>query len=641
MDKLSEVVINYLKMKSTGALFITGDWGSGKTFHIKNKVFAKIEEYTDRIPVIVSLFGESDKNNIGQRVMFAYLDKKGKEAKLSTGTIAKNLKHLADSFPKIKDYVDLEKLAIGTGENLFRILPHNKLVIVFDDLERMGESLPVDEFLGIVNDLVENNGCKVILIANEAEIKDGIAFKEKTIEKTFHFVPDVEDVFNSIIKSYEKSPFRDFVNDHTEFFIKSIDISAFNNINLRKSYSNIRTLKFAVEHFKYVFLLFPQKLENFNNPLIIAQLKNLWYFIVAVSIEFRKPNNITYSSRKSLDTPPLNSLDFDIFNNIDYEALSQDLDDIKTEDHSAYFEKFKKIYYTRFNEQYIYHDAVYDLITGGMEIERKEFREHMEKSFNVKDGEIPEGHRILNKIQQEGYWSFSNDEFVNALNELLEYCETGKLNDLLSYLNSGVFILGFKDLIEKSSDDIVSRITKGVDIFFEKEKLSSGVVQQWEMVGYQFEKSEDLQKIVKHVGAKIVELETKKSEEEAKRIEKMFETDIESFLQEFSSDTTGVVSAGKAFLHNFKPEIVYSAVEGWGPKAIKHVDLFLKKRYLETAFPGRLIKEITFLENLKLGIEKLDLEKKSLSNFLIKTNLVPRIDECLAALIIDPTDFNA
>ncbi|MBL0078587.1 MAG: hypothetical protein IPP53_05545 [Bacteroidetes bacterium] len=95
---ISEPILNHLRMKTTGALLLTGDWGSGKTYHIKKYIFPLIEKTTDFSPLIVSLYGETDKNNIAQKVLFAYFDSKGKNVNLGTGTIAKNVKNLSKQF---------------------------------------------------------------------------------------------------------------------------------------------------------------------------------------------------------------------------------------------------------------------------------------------------------------------------------------------------------------------------------------------------------------------------------------------------------------------------------------------------------------------------------------------------------------
>src|SRR5690554_3307688 len=86
-SSISEAIMNHLKMKTSGALLLTGDWGAGKTYHIKNTVFPIISQKTSFTPIMVSLYGVTDINTVAQKVLFAYLDDKGKNIKLSTGAI--------------------------------------------------------------------------------------------------------------------------------------------------------------------------------------------------------------------------------------------------------------------------------------------------------------------------------------------------------------------------------------------------------------------------------------------------------------------------------------------------------------------------------------------------------------------------
>src|SRR5690606_20761788 len=153
-----DAISNHLKMKTTGALLLTGDWGSGKTYHIKNHVFPRLENETEFVPLIVSLYGVADKNDIARKVLFEYFDRKGKDSNISTSSIAKNIQKLSEAVPFVKKYIDVEKFITGTGDNLFRFLPHDKLLICFDDLERVSDQLDTNDILGVINELVENKG---------------------------------------------------------------------------------------------------------------------------------------------------------------------------------------------------------------------------------------------------------------------------------------------------------------------------------------------------------------------------------------------------------------------------------------------------------------------------------------------------
>lgn len=622
---ISEPILNHLKMKTTGALLLTGDWGSGKTFHIKKYIFPIIEQKTDYTPIIVSLYGETDKNNIAQKVLFAYFDNKGKNVNLGTGTIAKNVKNLSEAVPYIKKFVDVEKLILGTGENVFRLIPHDKLLICFDDIERMSDKINVDDFLGIINDLVENKGCKVLLIANETEIKNGITFKEKTIEKTIHFIPDLSEIFDSIVKDYSESHFKNFLVNQKNFLIQTLTTLTDDdtlNIELKKSFSNIRTLKFALEHFKVAFELLVT--TNELSELLLAQLRNLWIFTLSISIEFRKPNNISLSEKKKLDSQTSTFSDLD-FSNFDFLSQNNKTDDVQAENEWTYSENFKKAYYNRLSETYIFYDELYSLITSGKQINKTTFEKTIEESFKVKEGKINPAHEILNSFLQ-GYWKFTDEDFAKTLKELLGYCEKGELEDAVSYLNAGVYLLGFNEVIGVDKDTITSKIKAGLDIFLPKVNFNHFAKSQFEMVQGNFT-GEHLVSLVEHIKQKIKEIDALKDIEEAKNIQSLFETNLSAFVKEFLPERYDIRTPDKALFHQLKTESVKQGIKVAKPEGIMDLTSLMKIRYLDTSFSEYLTDEMKFLNELEEGISEIDLTKKTLSSHLIQNQLIPRLNE--------------
>ncbi|SFX61299.1 hypothetical protein [Cytophaga hutchinsonii] len=628
LDNINQAILNHLKMKTTGALLLTGAWGSGKTHHLKNRVFPLIETTTEFIPIIVSLYGETDKNNIAQKVIFEYFDKKGKDVHLSTGTIAKNIKNFSEAVPFLKKYVDLDKLIVGAGDNIFRFLPHGNLLICFDDLERMSEKIDINDFLGIVSDLVENKGCKVLLIANESEMKHGITFKEKTIEKTIHFIPKISSIFDSIISSYASSPFKDYLTSNKDFIILTLNPKTDDKDDqneLSKSFSNIRSLKFSIEHFKYPYLLLTKDGKE-DSDLINQQLKSLWLFTLSISIEFRKPNNISFTDKKKLDEQATSFLDMDF--GLD---KTEKKDIIVEENLWSYSENFKRIYYNRLSEKFIFFPVVYDLITSGQEIPNEEFLIHLDESFNIKEGQINPAHQILNTFLHSGYWSYTDEDFRVALNDLLKYCESGKFEDIISYINACFYLLTFYEIIDVQKDDIIIKVEKGLDIFLPQTKLNYLIKSQLEIV------QEDLndpllQKLILHIQQKIVKIEIYNALIEAEELEKLFANDLQLFIKEFLPANTNVRSPSTPLFHQFKKKTIDESVKKWQPKEIMDLASFLSIRYLETSYSDRLTKELIFLENIESAITIKGLTEKTLSNDVLKKNLLPRITKCKSIL---------
>lgn len=77
-DALTQGILNYLKMDSSGAFLLTGTWGCGKTYYIKNELFPAIEKMKENacsfIPIMVSLYGIENLADLPKRIVTEYLD---------------------------------------------------------------------------------------------------------------------------------------------------------------------------------------------------------------------------------------------------------------------------------------------------------------------------------------------------------------------------------------------------------------------------------------------------------------------------------------------------------------------------------------------------------------------------------------
>ncbi len=64
-DKMNHFILNYIKNDITGrAIMLSGEWGSGKSYYIKNTLKPFIEEHCKHKCVIVSLYGISNLSEI-------------------------------------------------------------------------------------------------------------------------------------------------------------------------------------------------------------------------------------------------------------------------------------------------------------------------------------------------------------------------------------------------------------------------------------------------------------------------------------------------------------------------------------------------------------------------------------------------
>lgn len=76
---------------------------------------------------------------------------------------------------------------------IIRIFNYSDTVLCFDDLERVNMS--IDEVLGYINNFVEHDGIKVIIIGNEDEIADKLNDKNRELKMltTYFYLEKTED----------------------------------------------------------------------------------------------------------------------------------------------------------------------------------------------------------------------------------------------------------------------------------------------------------------------------------------------------------------------------------------------------------------------------------------------------------------
>lgn len=298
---LNQYILHYLtEDKTKSAIMLTAPWGSGKSFYIQNelKPFLEKEENGSHKCLVVSLYGLKELSEISKvlylesRAKFLNNNSEKMEAgKLATKTILKgvtsflgiDLSHSDEDMQKLFESIDLS----------------GKLIIL-EDLERSG--IDILEVLGYVNNLVEQDGVKVLLVANEEAIKqykplttttedqqnvvesmykatdnNGREFtetakkyleiKEKTISDTIQFEEDYSTAISNIIRLFDDENLNRLSNDN-----------GVNNIlNVMKSCKtfNLRSFIFACQKLSDIFKKLDKKYlsdDNFVKAIFFGTL---------------------------------------------------------------------------------------------------------------------------------------------------------------------------------------------------------------------------------------------------------------------------------------------------------------------------------------------------------------------------------
>lgn len=239
-EELNKYIKHYLeKDQSKSAIMLTGAWGIGKSYYIQNELIPFLQEEHCKC-VAVSLYGLKTLSDISKSI---YLELRVKPLK-SNSEFATTGKLIAKTLAKgiISHFgVDL-KSTEEEMQTLYESIDLSQTLIILEDVER--SQIDILDLLGYVNSLVEQDGVKVLLVANENEmiqyepivISDGKAtqagtlyninsnrkytekaqkyllFKEKTISDTIQFEGNTEQAILQIISTFKNDTLNRFAN---------------------------------------------------------------------------------------------------------------------------------------------------------------------------------------------------------------------------------------------------------------------------------------------------------------------------------------------------------------------------------------------------------------------------------------------
>ncbi len=204
---------------------IKGKWGIGKTYFIKSFVeeFKKDRKYKDNYAYI-SLFNKVSIYDIEKEII-VNLYKSSKFIKSIKDKI-EGLKFNFGIRDKDNDFI-FNSGTFGTlinlGISFFEKKDFKDVIIIFDDLERIGDNLNLDVLLGFFSVLKEEKKCRIILIFNEEELKDKDKeiyekYKEKIVDFEFTYDPNVEENFSILEEKFKDFCFNNY-KDIKDFLV--------------------------------------------------------------------------------------------------------------------------------------------------------------------------------------------------------------------------------------------------------------------------------------------------------------------------------------------------------------------------------------------------------------------------------------
>ena len=556
MEDLVESILDYVRADYTDyAIMINGEWGSGKTHFWNNKIRKKIDSMKfngkQYKTIYMSLYGISNLEDISKKIFIE-----------TTQLMDKNLKkymnqHEEMTIPEYaKTGLDMANL-FGVSANEGKIdyeefFSTDDKVLCFDDLERA--NVDVIDILGYINNFVEHDHIKTIIICNEKElstkikssnlemktfiatyildkegelqdnnkpmvekIKDQIEnvfdkandyerIKEKLIGETFEYAPKFDYIINGILIRYEDDP------DLERFYRTNINliISTFKKSGTR----NLRILKHALKDFQKIYQVVTQKYPDISNRVIQTML----IFTIAISFEI-KAGKVTKDKF------------IDIKNNEEYKAILVS-SRVLMDNRQFYIKEFDNNYYYNFKAEYRFFKFIEYYVRTRI-FDMKLFKENMDTIRNTVDTEnLPSYKRLLT----EEYWKISDNEFEAVIEDIIEDVKEGKIK-LIDMVKIFAYFSYFsrKGLIKYDLKTLKSMFFNGMNISSLTSEYCSNIEEELGKIAIE-EVEEDMEEILKHFHKLNDQLLDKMYREKAEEIMKCIPMKMEQFYEKFDRE---------------------------------------------------------------------------------------------------------
>ncbi len=558
MEDLVESILDYIRSDYTDyAIMINGEWGSGKTYFWNNKIRPKIESmqlngkrYT---AIYMSLYGISNLEEISKKIFIE-----------TTQLMDKNLKKYMDA-SGVKNIPEYAKTGLdmanffGVTQNGDRIdygqfFSTDDKVLCFDDLERA--NVDVIDILGYINNFVEHDHIKTIIICNEKElstklknsnlemktfiatylldkenklniktdkpmverIRDTIEYvfdkandyeriKEKLIGETFEYQPEFNYIINGLLMRYENCPdLIRFLRENTNLII-----STFNKSGTR----NLRILKHSLTNFKKIFDMVNKSYPNTNHRV----LQTMLIFTIAISFEI-KAGKITKDKFVNIN------------DNEEYKAILVS-SRVFMDNRQFYIKEFDNNYYYNFKAEYRFFKFI-ELYVRTRIFDMKVFKQDMEAIINTVDTDkLPAYKRLLT----EEYWKISDDQFDGVVKEVLDDVKYGRI-ELINVVKLFAYFAHFvrKGLIDYDMKTIKSVFLNGMNVSSLTSSYCPNVEEELSSLAIEEDKSEDMEEILQHFNNINEQLKEKMYKEKAEEIFKYIPMKMEKFYDKFDRE---------------------------------------------------------------------------------------------------------
>lgn len=617
MEELVESILDYVRSDYTDyAIMINGEWGSGKTYFWNNQIKKKIDtmklngkKFTT---IYMSLYGISDLEEISKKIFIE-----------TSQLMDKNLRKFMNSHGQLtipeyaKTGIDMANFfgvtSGGDKVNYEDFFSTDDKVLCFDDLERA--NVDVIDILGYINNFVEHDHIKTIIICNEKELSTKIKssniemktfiatylldkqgelnksdvpmvekiqekiehvfdkandyerIKEKLIGETFEYAPKFDYIINGILMRYESN--RDlikFLRENTNLIMNTFK---------KSGTRNLRILKHALNDFEKIYEMVNKFYPNTNNIVMQTML----IFTIAMSFEI-KAGKITKEKFKNIQ------------NNEEYKSILVS-SRVLMDNRQFYIKEFDSNYYYNFKAEYRFFKFIEYYIRTRI-FEMKIFKadmEEVERTSNAK--KIPAYKQILT----QEYWKMQDDKFFDIVNEALEDVKKGEM-ELIDIVKLFAYYIHFikKDLISYDLKNLKSIFINGMNLASLHSGYCDNVEEELGKIAIKEFFTTDMEDILNHFKNLNEQLLDKSYKEKAEEIFKNIPMKMQQFYATFDKECMDV-----PILKYYDPFQLFQRISCGSNEDIMIIKDRIVKRY--ELHPKELEPEIKNLKMLKQIID--------------------------------------
>ena len=600
---LLDIFEQYLRIETNYAVILNGSYGIGKTHFFKQELSKKIKEISlpkderkKYIPIHISLFGFKTLEEIQTAIfveLFPILKSKG--VKLAAGIGKSIIRGIA----QINKAGDIDKYIGDVTQDAKDWLNYDELVICFDDLDRKSEALDLRDVFGFVNSLVENQGVKILFIANEKQLIKDVNYsselREKVIGVSIQFVPNPSTIYEQIIKSrYESSNkvYFEFLKKYQPEIILAIE----------KNENNFRNLIFFLEHFKTIFYLVKKEFEDDAEFALLQEDKEkaILYFSLSIAIEY-KLGHLNSTNIEEIEGISNNSI-----SNIDFTKLLGSHNHSKTEQEErkpTYIEIFNEKYYSK--TTFYFFKSIFDYLTGSNAFNINNLKSELDNYFITEEGEIPKQEKLLKQLAYLDCLELSNFEYRKLTTTMLKYSDQG-LFQLSQFYTVFHFATRFNNMMGYDLENIKARVKKGIRKGKSKYKYQQNL-DFYMPVSNDAEYKVDLIEIVKYCLSINDSLKERKEEVDLENYFKLFLEDFDKFESTLNEPNNELQFT--SFWTRFDILKVYKRIRKMNNSQIWRFGHYVSSRYSRNIFE-KLYPEKDFVIELYSLIDNNTKERK-------------------------------